>query len=68
MFGTRDFVDGVFRSSRNYFSEKRKNGARLIRGVAWKRMVNTVGKGMEDDSRDVEPLYSMRDLKKEVLK
>ena len=53
VFGSRDFVDGVFHGSRSHFSEKRKTGARPIRGVGWK----------EPTGR----LYSMRELKKKVL-
>ena len=53
-FGSRDFLNKVFKGSRDHFSEKRTTGARLIRGVAWK----------EDGDR----LYSMRALKKEILK
>jgi len=54
VFGSREFVDGVFSESREYFGEKRKSGARPIQGVVWK-----------DKS---SKLYSMRALKKEVLK
>ena len=53
VFGRRGFVDGVFKKSKEYFGEKRKSGARPIRGVEWKKK----------SSR----LYSMRALKKEVL-
>ena len=53
VFGGRDFVDGVFHGSRGHFSEKRKTGARPMRGVGWK----------ESSGR----LYSMRELKKNVL-
>ncbi len=55
VFGTRDFVDKVFKGSREHFSEKRTTGARPIRGVGWKA-------GGDDR------LYSMRALKKEVIK
>jgi len=54
VFGTRGFVDEVFKGSRDHFSEKRTSGARSMRGIGWK----------EKSKR----LYSMRDLKKEVLR
>jgi len=54
VFGSRSFVDKVFNGSRGHFSEKRTTGARPIRGVGWK-------------SRS-DRLYSMRELKKEILK
>ena len=54
VFGSRDFVNKVFKGSRGHFSEKRTSGARPIRGVGWK---------VESDR-----LYSMRALKKEILK
>jgi len=54
VFGSRDFVNKVFKGSRGHFSEKRTSGARPIRGVGWK----------EKSDR----LYSMRALKKEILK
>lgn len=53
VFGSRDFVNKVFKGSRDHFSEKRTSGARPIRGVAWKE--------------EGERLYSMRALKKEIL-
>ncbi len=52
-FGSKDFVDGVFRKSRGRFGEKRKSGARPIRGVRWK----------EQKTR----LYTMRQLRKTPL-
>ena len=54
VFGSRSFVDKVFNGTRGHFSEKRTTGARPIRGVGWK-------------SRSGR-LYSMRELKKEILK
>ncbi len=54
VFGSRDFVNKVFKGSRAHFSEKRTSGARPIRGVGWKVESNR--------------LYSMRALKKEILK
>jgi putative transposase len=51
--GSRDFVDDLFKSSRERFSEKRKTGARPMRGVGWKKK----------QSR----LYSMRQLSKDSL-
>jgi len=54
VFGSRDFVNKVFKGSRDHFSEKRTSGARPIRGVGWK----------EKSDRH----YSMRALKKEILK
>jgi len=54
VFGSRSFVDQVFSGSRGYFSEKRTTGARPLRGVGW-----TSGRNR---------LYSMRELKKEILK
>ena len=53
VFGRRGFVDKVFKQARDRFGEKRKSGARQIRGVGWKK---------EEDR-----LYSMRDLKKDAL-
>ena len=54
VFGSRDFVNKVFKGSRSHFSEKRTTGARPIRGVGWKA--------------GSDRLYSMRALKKEILK
>jgi len=51
--GTREFVDELFNSARQRFSEKRKTGARPMRGVGWKKK----------QSR----LYSMRQLRKDSL-
>jgi hypothetical protein len=55
VFGRRVFVNKVFEGTRKYFGEKRSSGARPIRGLGWSQ------------SR-AERLYSMRALKKEVLK
>ena len=33
--GSRAFVDGVFQRHRGYFSEKRRDGARAMRGAQW---------------------------------
>jgi len=54
VIGSQNFVNKVFKGSRAHFSEKRVDGARPIRGVGWK----------EEGNR----LYSMRALKKEILK
>ena len=51
--GNREFVDDLFKSSRERFSENRKTGARPMRGVGWKNK----------QSR----LYSMRQLRKDSL-
>jgi len=51
--GSREFVDELFKSARERFSEKRKTGARPMRGVGWKKK----------QSR----LYSMRQLRKDSL-
>ena len=51
--GSREFVDDLFKSSRERFSENRKTGARPMRGVGWKKK----------QSR----LYSMRQLRKNSL-
>jgi putative transposase len=51
--GSREFVDDLFQSARERFSEKRKTGARPMRGVGWKKK----------QSR----LYSMRQLRKDSL-
>jgi putative transposase len=51
--GRRDFLDRVFGEARGLFHEKRKSGARPMRGVGWKKK----------ESR----LYSMRRLRKDVL-
>jgi len=53
VFGSLDFVNWAFQESREYFTEKRKTGARTIRGVGWK---NRSGR-----------LYSMRALSKKAL-
>ena len=53
VFGSQNFVNGVFQGSRSHFSEQRKTGARPIRGVGWKEPAGR--------------LYSMRELKKNVL-
>ena len=53
VFGTRGFVDGVFKEARTRFGEKRKSGARPMREVGWK------------EKRD--HLYTMRALKKDVM-
>jgi len=54
VFGSFDFVNRVFDGSQGFFSENRKSGARPIRGVDWKGLSNR--------------LYSMRELKNEILK
>ena len=51
--GRRDFVDQVFKLARNRFGEKRKDGARPMRGVGWKKKQTR--------------LYSMRQLTKRAL-
>jgi putative transposase len=51
--GSREFVDHVFLSARDQFSEKRTTGARPMRGIGWKK------KGTR--------LYSMRQLAHRVL-
>ena len=33
--GSRVFVDGVFERHRGYFSKKRQDGARAMRGAQW---------------------------------
>ena len=51
--GTREFVDEVFVASRERFGPKRKDGARSMRGVGWKKK---------------QPrLYSVRELVKDCL-
>ncbi|MCP5536989.1 MAG: transposase [Akkermansiaceae bacterium] len=52
-FGSRDFVDKVFKEARERFSEKRKTGARPLSGVGWRKKQTR--------------LYSMRQLVKERL-
>ncbi len=52
-FGSRQFVDGVFKAARDRFGEKRQSGARPMRGVGWK--------GEETK------LFSMRQLVKDRL-
>jgi len=49
--GSRDFVDGVFRLSRDRFGEKRKDGARKLRGNA---------------AAAAGALWSVRDLKTDI--
>jgi len=51
--GSREFVDDLFKSARERFSEKRKTGARPMRGVGWKKKQSS--------------LYSMRQLRKDSL-
>jgi hypothetical protein len=33
VFGSREFVEKVFKESRDWFGEKRKGGARRVRGL-----------------------------------
>lgn len=49
-FGSRDFVDDVFKATRERFGAKRKSGARPIKGVSWEKKQTR--------------LYSMRQLVK----
>ena len=51
--GSRDFVDQVFRECREWFSEKRRTGARSLRGLELRRKP--------------ERLYAMRQLQKEPV-
>jgi len=51
--GSRGFVDDLFKSARERFSEKRTTGARPMRGVGWVKM----------ETR----LYSMRQLREDSL-
>jgi len=51
--GSRDFVDQVFKRSRDRFGEKRTSGARPMRGIEWKAKQQRI--------------YSMRQLRKRVL-
>ena len=51
--GSRDFVNQVFKRSRDRFGEKRTSGARPMRGVKWKAKQQRI--------------YSMRQLKERVL-
>jgi len=52
VFGTKDFLNDLFKETKELFGEKRKSGARPIREVGWK--VN-------------QHLYSMRALRKDVV-
>ncbi|MDG0993921.1 MAG: transposase [Akkermansiaceae bacterium] len=52
-FGSRDFVNNVFKHARERFGEKRKSGARPLKGVGWQKTQTR--------------LYSMRQLVKEPL-
>ena len=52
VLGSREFVDGVFRACRERFGEKRKSGARKLRGSAMAAAKGT--------------LWSVRDLKKGI--
>ena len=52
-FGSRDFVNKVFKDARERFGEKRKSGARSLKGVGWQKTQTR--------------LYSMRQLVKEPL-
>ena len=51
--GSRSFTEKIFNGARERFGEKRKSGARPIRGIHWK----------EKSSR----LYTMRQLRKDIL-
>jgi hypothetical protein len=51
VLGSREFVDGVFRACRDRFGEKRKSGARKLRGSA---------------AAAAGTLWSARDLKKGI--
>ena len=51
--GSREFVDDLFESARERFSEKRNTGARPMRGVGWKE--------------NKFSLYSMRQLRKDSI-
>jgi REP element-mobilizing transposase RayT len=55
VFGSKDFLDEMFKEVRELFGEKRKSGARPMREVGWR------GKG------DGQRLYSMRALRKDVV-
>ena len=52
-FGSKGFVEDTFKHAREWFSETRKDGARPIRGIGWKKK----------ETR----LYSMRNLRKDAL-
>ena len=52
-FGSRKFVNDVFKGARERFGEKRKSGARPMKGVGWQKTQTR--------------LYSMRQLVKEPL-
>jgi len=56
VIGSRDFVNLIFKRTRSYFGEKRTSGARTMNGIQW-----------PDKPDSPYRLYSMRDLKKEVL-
>ena len=51
--GSREFVDQIFKQARDRFGEKRKSGARSMRGVGWKQ--------------PQKQIYSMRQLVKNPL-
>ena len=51
--GTRDFVEQVYQSSREWFSEKRKTGARTLRGL--------------ELAKKPDRLYALRQLQKEAV-
>ncbi len=53
VFGTSDFVNGVFKKARGRFGAKRKSGARPMREVGWKEKS--------------DHLYTMRALQKNVV-
>ena len=52
-FGSRQFVNDVFKASRNRFGEKRNSGARPLQGVGWQKKQTR--------------LYSMRQLVKKRI-
>jgi len=54
VFGTKDFLNDLFKETKELFGEKRKSGARPIREVGWKGEAN-------------QALYSMRALRKDAV-
>jgi hypothetical protein len=51
--GSRDYVEQVFRERREWFSEKRREGARSLRGLELRKKP--------------ERLYAMRNLQKDPV-
>jgi hypothetical protein len=54
VFGTKDFLNDLFKETKELFGEKRKSGARPMREIDWKE-------------KEGVRLYSMRALRKDAV-